>query len=199
MDDTNKETVYNFVSNFASKIFGNRSINKWLSKRKGENFLDMITTSNIAYTAAIVENNYEYWDQCLVLKNMTLIERKTYMESEGYVKKKSKFTQRVGRQRQYCGTGWSAEGVKLYQDVWKKWKTISHVNKFIVWKKLEERWEELAKENKFGCIAYTCAKIPSHNDNNKTTERDNQERCLPANRFSLDGEEHFESDKSWMK
>ena len=74
-----------------------------------------------------------------------------------------------------------------------------YVNKLNVWKKLEEGWEEFDKENKFGCIAYTCAKIPSHNDNTKTTERDNQERCLPANRFSLDGEEHFESDKPWKK
>ncbi len=49
--------------------------------RKGENFFDMITTSNIAYSGAIVDNIYEYWDQCLVLKNMTLIKRKTYMDS----------------------------------------------------------------------------------------------------------------------
>ena len=38
------------------------------------------------------------------------------MESEGYIEKKSKFMQQVGRQRQYCGTGWSAEGVKFYKD-----------------------------------------------------------------------------------
>jgi hypothetical protein len=52
----------------------------------------------------------------------------------------------VGRQRQYCGTGWSAEGVKFYQDAWKKWKTISSVNTLNVWKNLEEGWKEFAKE-----------------------------------------------------
>ena len=31
----------------------------------------------------------------------------------------------------------------------------------------------------------------------ETTVCDNQERCLPANLFSLDGGEHFESDKPW--
>ena len=130
----------------ASKIYRKHSINKWLSERKGEIFFDMITTSDIAYTVAIFENSYEYWDQCLALKNMTLIKRETFMESEGYIKKKSKLAQQVGRQRQYCGTGWSAEGVKFYQDAWKKWKTISSVNTLNVWKNLEEGWKEFAKE-----------------------------------------------------
>ena len=58
-----------------------------------------------------------------------------------------------------------------------------YVNKLNVWKKLEEGWEEFDKENKFGCIAYTRAKIPSHNVNTKATVCDNQERCLQAIRF----------------
>ncbi len=53
----------------------------------------MITTSDIAYTAAIVENSYEYWDQCFALKNMTSIAHEAYLESEGYMEKKPKFTQ----------------------------------------------------------------------------------------------------------
>ena len=95
--------------------------------------------------------------------------------------------------------GWSAEGVKFYQDVWKKWETIPSVNALNVWKKLEEGWEEFDKENRFGCISYSRAKIPSHNVNTKTAVCDNQERCLQANGFSLDGEENFESDKPWTK
>ena len=95
IDNNNKETVYNFVSNFVSKIYGNHSINKWLSKRKGKIFSDMITRSDIAYAAVVVENSYKYWDQCLALKNTTLVESETYMESEGYIEKKSKFTQQV--------------------------------------------------------------------------------------------------------
>jgi hypothetical protein len=67
-------------------------------KRKGENFFDVITTSDIAFTVAVVENSYEYWDQCFALKNMTHIERETFMESEGYLEMKSKFTQQAGRQ-----------------------------------------------------------------------------------------------------
>jgi hypothetical protein len=92
MGDKNKKTVYNFVCKLVSKIDGTHSIYKWLSKRKGENFFDMITTSDIAYTVAVVENSYDYWDQCFALKNMTNIARETYLESEGYMEKKPKFT-----------------------------------------------------------------------------------------------------------
>ena len=64
---------------------------------------------------------------------------------------------------------------------------------------LKKGGRNLPKENKFGCIAYSRVEMPSHNDNTKTTACDNQERCLPANHISLDGEEHFESDKPWKK
>jgi hypothetical protein len=64
-----------------------------VSKMKGENFFDMITTSDIAYTSAVVENTYKYWDQCFALKNRPHIACETYMDSEGYMEKKSKFMQ----------------------------------------------------------------------------------------------------------
>ncbi len=41
--------------------------------------------------------------------------------------------------------------------------------------------------------------MPSPNDNSESTASDNQERCLPANCFSVNGEEHFEPDKPWKK
>ncbi len=105
MDNKNKETVYNFASKLVSKIYRTHSINRWLIKRKGEIFIDLITATNIAYTVAVVENSYEYWNQCFALKNMTHNEHETYMESEGYIKKKSKIMQQVGRQRQHSGMG----------------------------------------------------------------------------------------------
>ena len=57
----------------------------------------------------------------------------------------------------------------------------------------------MSKREKFGCIAYSHAKMPSLNDNSKITTCDNQARCLPANQFSLEGEEHSESEKPWKK
>ncbi len=90
------------------------------------------------------------------------------------------------------------EGVKFYHDVWKKWKTISSGNKFGVWRQLEEGWDEFAEENKLGCVVYSCAKRDSLNDSCNRTTCDNQERGLPGNCFSLDGEEHFEKVK-WKK
>jgi hypothetical protein len=43
----------------------------------------MITTLDIVYTVVVVENSYEYWDQCFALKNMTHNERQTYIKGEG--------------------------------------------------------------------------------------------------------------------
>ncbi len=63
----------------------------------------LITTSDIAYTIAIVENSYEYWDQWFALKNMTYIAHKTYLESKGYMEKKPYLKKLAGRWRQYCG------------------------------------------------------------------------------------------------
>ena len=68
-----------------------------------------------------------------------------------------------------------------------------------VWKELENGREEFAEDNRFSCIVYSRAKMPSLNDNSECTASENQdsERCPPPNRFSLDGEEHIEPDKPW--
>ena len=100
-----------------------QSTDGWLRGERAS-FFNMITTSIIDYTVAIVETRYEYWDQFFVLKNMTHNECETYMRSEGYNQKKY-FMQQVGRQRQYCGTRLSTEGVTFYKHVWKQWKTFS--------------------------------------------------------------------------
>jgi hypothetical protein len=41
MGNKSKKIVYDFVSKLVSKVYGNSSINKWLSKRKRENFFDI--------------------------------------------------------------------------------------------------------------------------------------------------------------
>ncbi len=97
------------------------------------------------------------------------------------------------------GMGLSTEGVEFYHDVWKKWKTISSGNKFDVWKQLEVGWDEFAKENTFGCVAYSGTKRDGLNDSCNRTACENQKRGLPANHFSLNREEHFEQNKPWKK
>ncbi len=55
--------VCRFMDKFVSGLYGSRSIINWISKNKGSHFLDMVTMSNIAYTAAVIENSYEAWDE----------------------------------------------------------------------------------------------------------------------------------------
>ncbi len=57
-----KLKIFAFVAKFVSRIYGIRKINTWLSKKKGYNFFDLMTISDIAYTVAVLENSYEVWD-----------------------------------------------------------------------------------------------------------------------------------------
>ncbi len=71
MDKPNKDEIFHFLAKFVSRLYGTRTIAKWMSKKKGASFFDMITMSDKAYTIAVVENSYEYWDQCFELKKMS--------------------------------------------------------------------------------------------------------------------------------
>ncbi len=59
VDNGNKLTIFAFVAKFVSRIYGIRTINTWLSKKKGSTFFDLMTMSNIAYTVAVLENSYK--------------------------------------------------------------------------------------------------------------------------------------------
>jgi hypothetical protein len=69
MDKQNKDKIFHFLAKVISHLYRTRTIAKWMSKKKGASFFDMITMSDIAYTIVVVENSYEYWDQCFELKN----------------------------------------------------------------------------------------------------------------------------------
>ncbi len=71
MDKQNKVKIFHFLAKFVSHLYRTHTIAKWMSKKKGASFFDMITMSDIACTIAVVENSYEYWDQCFELKNMS--------------------------------------------------------------------------------------------------------------------------------
>ncbi len=62
VDRGNKLTIFAFVVKFVSRIHGIHMINKWLSKKKGSTFFDLMIMSDIAYTVAVLENSYEVWD-----------------------------------------------------------------------------------------------------------------------------------------
>jgi hypothetical protein len=65
-----------------------RTIAKWMSKKQGDTFIDMITMLDITYTIAVVDKkSYEYWDQCYELKNMFDIDGESYVTRDVYNEK----------------------------------------------------------------------------------------------------------------
>ncbi len=198
MDKQIKDKIFHFLAKFVSRLYGMRTVAKWMYKKKGASFFDMITMSDIAYTIAVVENSYEYWDQCFELKNMSDKDQEAHVKSDEYTKKLPLFTSPAGRQRKYCGSGWSDEGIEFFNNVWMQWKTISKENRCDVWTELKEDWVEYAEENKFGCTTYNCTK-KTPKDNSCINSPGTDVQDLPANRFSLEGEEDFKPDRPWKR
>ncbi len=185
MDKPNKDKIFHFLAKFVFCLYRTRTIAKWMSKKKDSSFFDMITMLDIGYTIAVVENSYEYWDQCFELNSDE--DQEAHVKNDEYTEKSPLFTSPARRQRKYCGSGWSEEGIEFYNNIWMQWITISKESRCDVWTLLKEDWLEYAEENKFGCTTYNhTKKIPKDNSRINSPRTDVQD--LPANRFSLEGE-----------
>ena len=79
-----------------------------------------------------------------------VIEHSSDMFSDDYTSTKPKFTDRKGKKREYCDSGWSKEGKEFYNGVYQRWKVIAFKNDVCVWSSLEEEWALYAEENNFG-------------------------------------------------
>ena len=149
-DEIKKKIIFVFVSKFLSRIYGICMINAWLSKKKGSTFFDLMTMSDFAYTVAVLENSYEVWDQELEKEKMSKTDWEDYTKSKDYIKKTPKYTDRKGKKREYCNSGWSKVGIEFFNDIRKRWRDISSRNMAGAWSDLEKNWAEYAKENNFG-------------------------------------------------
>ncbi len=198
MDKPNRDKIFHFLAKFVSCLYRTHTIAKWMSKKEDSSFFDMITMSDIAYTIAVVENSYEYWDQCFEVKKLSNKDQEAYVKSDEYTKKLPLFTSPAGRQRKYCGSGWSEEGIEFFNNIWMQWKAISKENRCDVWTLLEEDWVEHAEENKFGYTTYNRTK-KTPKDNSRINSPGTDVQNLPANRFSFDGEEDFKPDRPWKR
>jgi hypothetical protein len=186
MDEVNKMTICAFVDKYISKIYGIRKINSWLSKKKGYTFFDLMTISDIAYTVAVLENSHEVWDEEYKKKRMSAVEWAQYRTSDDYTSTKPKFTDRKGRKREYCDSGWSKEGIDFYNEVYQRWKVIAFNNNVRVWSSLEEAWESYADETNFG-NGYSRKKMRLDTAP-KDGEETQQVEDMPEDRFCIMGE-----------
>jgi len=186
-----KNMIYLFVAKFVSRIYGIRMINAWLSKKKGSTFFDMMTMSDFAYTVAVIENSYEVWDQQWKQEHVSTAEWKEYVNSDEYIKKTPKFTDRKGKKREYCDSGWTKAGIQFFDDVRQRWRKLSSQNTLHLWSDLENGWTEYAEEINFG-NTYTRRKRSTRKDTSSDTS-DNEEE-LPPDRFDFENE-----DCPWKK
>jgi hypothetical protein len=186
-----RKEIYLFVSKFVSRIYGIRMINAWLSKKKGSTFFDLMTMSDFAYTVAVLENSYEVWDQQGKQEHMSTAQWKEYINSDEYIKKTPKFTDRKGKKREYCDSGWTKAGIQFFDDVRQRWRKLSSQNTLHLWSDLEKGWTEYAEEINFG-NTYTRRKRSTRKDTSSDTS-DNEEE-LPPDRFDFENE-----DCPWKK
>ena len=186
-----RKEIYLFVSKFVSMIYGIRMINAWLSKKKGSTFFDLMTMSDFAYTVAVLENSYEVWDQQGKQEHMSTAQWKEYINSDEYIKKTPKFTDRKGKKREYCDSGWTKAGIQFFDDVRQRWRKLSSQNTLHLWSDLEKGWTEYAEEINFG-NTYTRRKRSTRKDTSSDTS-DNEEE-LPPDRCDFENE-----DCPWKK
>jgi hypothetical protein len=85
--------------------------------------------SDIAYTAAVLENSYEVWDQEYNKKKMSRTDWELYMESEDNTITKQKCTDQKGKKREICNSGWSKDGIhqKRYHAPFMGYKFIAYL------------------------------------------------------------------------
>ena len=58
-----REEFYFFIAHYVRKVFSDSKILKHLKSMPGVSFLDMISTSDIAYVLTIVKNGQKGWDE----------------------------------------------------------------------------------------------------------------------------------------
>ena len=64
-DAENRKEYYFFIAHYVRKVFPDNKITQLLRATPGSSFLDLITTSDIAYVITVVKNGRDMWDERL--------------------------------------------------------------------------------------------------------------------------------------
>ena len=51
--------VFRFLFMYVTKLYGVNAINRWLKENTYKSFMDMVTTSDIAYVISLLQNSKE--------------------------------------------------------------------------------------------------------------------------------------------
>ena len=123
--DYYKAVIYH-IGFYVSKLYGKKTVQRWVNKNKGCSLLRMVTTSDIAYSHALIENSRNVWEQKIAISKLPEDVRRNYKasnrkklpaeEQEDYANVPPKFTGRKGRKAGYLSHGWSDEGIAFYKE-----------------------------------------------------------------------------------
>lgn len=148
---TKKQIVCHVVEWYVTRLFGVRAMQAWSNKNKGLHFFQMFTMSDVAYTLAVIDNDYAAWDKIHKKSSRQDLDEDSTRNRDGNKRcVKGKYTSHSGSKRQYSHSGWNQDGMDFYNWVKMGWKKLSSENADEVWTELEEEWMSYMEEIKFG-------------------------------------------------
>ncbi len=101
--------IFNLIARYVQKVHSDEHICKVISYSVGRSFLDIIRSSDIAYTVSIIKNSKGIWDQDIRMRELGA-------EAMENPEKKLNplFTSGSGQKRTQGKSVWNLEGMKYF-------------------------------------------------------------------------------------
>ena len=135
IDDENKgdfEKVFDLIVNYAVQCYGMKDLRQKVKSRPGTMLLNLITTSDMGYAKAVVEDHMDYWDHVIRIEDKAKEEKKKYVkknqgamtleEKERCMMTSKTHTSKEDRKNEFGKDDWSHEGKQFYMAAWGKWR-----------------------------------------------------------------------------
>lgn len=192
------DPIFDFIVAYLPGLYGGwAAINKWIDQHKGKSYVNLVTTSCLAYAIVVIENSKDKWDEQyeISLKLKSKEEQEKYKrvkslppgEREQYTKTaRPKFTDRQQSKIKFGGHGWSKEGVNHHKSIQFAWKAAFENKTYR--EKYEIAWDEYVEST--GASKHWKERGPSQED------PEEEEECEPltADTFAIPDEEELEDE-----
>lgn len=184
--------IFSFVATFVIRLYGKNYILDKVKNNPGTSIWDHISSSDITYTILIVVNGSERWEQEYEKKKLPEEEQAKFGETRKRIQ--GKYTYRQGNRAELFGHGFSNDGLRLYQTMWKHWQGIFR-NKELYDIMMSE-WQVWAKENEFA-QQYKEKKRSVSTKKTVLEDSDDEGDDEFADLYVLSGDSNFKSDHPW--
>ena len=188
--DEHYEAVVWYTGTYASQVYGKRVLQDKLNRNKGLSLLHALTSSDLAFSFALDENNREVWKQTIAIKKMPKERQECYKkenrdkmteeELEGYPMVQPKFTSRKGKKLSFFTHGWSDEGIAYMEERQAEWKEI-FANRTVM-DALEVKLDDAIRDGVFGKGGFGkyWKSRGGEDDEDQQDQYQSQPLCLPG-------------------